>query len=206
MKYMNFIMSLDFWKSFAAPIVALLVVLISNIVVLMKIRLDSRAAIRKEMSVSLINLTKERLIKFYDPMVTLLTINRDMFNTFGPKSFPQETHLRIEAVEVWNKIIDEVILPNNKKICELVLQHSHLIDDEDKLADYIEFVKHAKSYDVFRQTRNEIHKNFPYPTALIENTITTRMTIKRRVDNFESNIGKYIKEKKTWRLLGSKNN
>lgn len=195
MNLMNFLKSLEFWEKFAAPIVALVIVFISNLVVLIKIRLDSKAAIKKELTLQSLNITKERLTKFYDPVIALLIINRDMFITFGPESFPNERSLKIEASTIWNNIIDDVILPNNKRVCEIVLQYSHLIDKSDNIENYLDFVKHANSYSIFRNKRNEIHKNFPYPSQLISKVSVARENVRQKLNSSEANLGKYIKEK-----------
>jgi hypothetical protein len=191
---MEFIKSLEFWKNFASPVAALLVVFISNLVVLWKIRLDSKAAIKKELSLNFINLNRERLTKFYDPIVALLSLNKKIFEALGPKSFPQERAVRNEAVAVWNKAIQDVILPTNSRICELILQYSHLMDKSDDINTYLQFIEHAKSYEVFRTTPNEIHKRFPYPQEFLSKVKASRLVVKQRLDCLESETGMYIKE------------
>lgn len=186
--------SLEYWKVYVPSIVALIVVFISNLVLLLKIRLDSKAAIKKEMSVDFINLTKERLTKFYDPLVILLKINRDVFISLGPITYPEDHTLVNEAAAVWNQMVNDVILPTNNRICELVLQYSYLIDETDDLEIYTNFIKHAKSYEVFRHTPNEIHKKFSYPTDFLERATAARLIVKKRLEDLELKTGIYLKE------------
>ena len=63
-----------------AVVIPLLILLISNIVVLIKIRLDSNESIRKELTLVAIGSLKERLEKFYNPLVALLDVNTRIFN------------------------------------------------------------------------------------------------------------------------------
>ena len=196
--------SLEYWKAYGPPIAALVVVFISNLALLLKIRLDSKAAIKKELSLSFINLTKERLTNFYDPLVVLLKINRDIFDSLGPKSFSEDHNLRNEAAEVWRQLINDVILPTNKRICEVILQYSHLIDETDDLEIYTQFIKHAKSYEVFRNTPNEIHKKFPYPPGFLEKVSVIRSSVKGQLDNLELETGMYLKETNHGGLLAKR--
>lgn len=149
-------------KDFGAPLVALLVALISNVVLWLKIRADSKAAIRTQLTLSRIKSAEENLAAFYDPLLALIRLNRTIFESIGPKTFPEDINLKNEAAKVWNLAVDEFVVPTNTRICELILSKSHLLSkNADTLAS--EFLTHAHSYAIFRKQGNVVHRSFPYP-------------------------------------------
>jgi hypothetical protein len=180
--------TLDEWKTIGAVIVPLLVLLVTNIVTLVKIRLDSAAAIKKELYVMLLKNKKERLEKFYDPIVALLSINQGVFDSFGPKTFSNEGVDRNVAIELWLEMRKTVIGVNNLKISEIIKGYSHLITDSDTLEGYINFIKHSESYNYFMKSPNEIHNQFRFPADLLENTKSKRKKIIDEIVVIERNL------------------
>ncbi|MFZ2640093.1 MAG: hypothetical protein WA117_03820 [Verrucomicrobiia bacterium] len=151
-------------KDYGAPITALLVALISNIVLWLKIRADLKTGIKKELTLRSIHALEEKLGSFYDPLLALLRLNRTIFDSLGPPTFPEDIHARTDAARAWNTAADDIVVPNNSKICDLLLNKSHLLSMECSTAA-AEFLRHAHSYKIFRQQGNIVHRSFPFPSS-----------------------------------------
>ncbi len=170
------------WKAWLPTSTALIVLLITNLVVLYKIKADTRQAIKKDVIISRVNLAREKLEMLYNPIFTILNINSEMFNSYGPNTFPktvvtaEENALMTEALNTWNKIVEDVIIPNNEKICEIIYKYSHFLESEgaDK---YLDYVIHAKSYKHFIKYPNSLHKKFKYPSDFIVSVANKRQEI-----------------------------
>lgn len=165
----------DNLKTWLPTATALIVLLVTNLVVLYKIRRDSKESIKKEIIVSRVKIDRERLEKFYDPIYTTLKTNSDIFNSFGPHTFPRDSgHLENEAANVWKLVIRNVIIPNNRKVCDTIKSFSHLINKDDKIDTYVDFIKHAESFEHFINYPNTIHKAFKYPVNIISHVESMR--------------------------------
>ena len=71
------------YKTAIAIGIPLIILFVTNIVTLYKIRVESKAAIRNELSMNTINLKKEQLSLFYDPIIALLNTNSEIFRHNG---------------------------------------------------------------------------------------------------------------------------
>jgi len=80
-------------------------------------------------------------------------------------------------LHIWSLMVTEVILPNNKEITNIIKSYSHLMNEDDDFELYLRFMKHAASYDAFRNTPNQLHGDFAYPTDLLPNVIHHRKKI-----------------------------
>lgn len=157
--------------------IPLLVLLVTNLVTLWKIRLESKASIKNELGMDSIGKIKEQLSQFYDPIIALLNTNSEIFNGFGPRTFPEDHFAGEEALHIWSLMVNDVILPNNKEITKIIKSYSHLMDKDDDFDLYLRFMKHAASYDAFRNTPNQLHGDFAYPSDLLPNVIKHRKKI-----------------------------
>ena len=90
-------------------------------------------------------------------------------SAFGPRTFPEDPHSGEEALHIWNILVDRVILPNNNEIVTIIKKNTHLMAPSDNFKLYLNFMKHAVSYDAFRDTANELHGNFGYPIEFLPN-------------------------------------
>lgn len=125
--------------------------------------LQSSRAHHNDLKKLKIDILHRRLHEFYDPIYAHLLMNARTFSETGPNSFPTEHVRREAAAEVWNKIKSNVILPNNKKISDVITTKSHLIADDDDIVDYIQLLNHIAMYNVFQDTTTEIYSKFQYP-------------------------------------------
>lgn len=167
--------SLESWKIAVPTAVSLFVLLITNLMTLWKIRLDSKESVRKDLLLQQISKHKGQLERLYDPITALTRTNFEIFHTFGPPSFPtkpEERHRRAEAIQIWNRMTERVILNNNREICTIIKSYSHLLHPDDDFEVYLRFMQHAESYEAFREIPNEQHKAFPYPKDF-ENSVSS---------------------------------
>ena len=107
----------------------------------------------------------KQLTFFYDPIYTLLSANKSIFERIGPASAArQEGQFNDEeTAEVWAKLSAEVIVPNNIKVCGIIEKNLHFMSAADDENMYLEFVTHAHAYKVFGQGAYEAYKLFPFP-------------------------------------------
>lgn len=176
-------------KIWLPTLTALLVLLISNLVTLYKIRKDTSEAIKKDIVTAKIRIERERLEKFYDPIYTTLKSNSSLFNAYGPSTFPQDGGvLETEAAQVWRQLVENVIIPNNQKIENVIQQFSHLKDEDDNLEVYLEYLVHLESYRHFILNPNTLHKAFKYPSKFIDNVEQYRNRIITRLKETENKL------------------
>ncbi|BCM90830.1 hypothetical protein IAD21_02692 [Abditibacteriota bacterium] len=176
------------WESYAAPLAALVICAISNMVLWRKISADSKAAIRKDLSLQQVGYLRDKLTKFYDPMVALLKLNEDVFASVGPPSYPEDDEKKIEAVEVWEEAILRVVLPTNRKISDLILSYSHFSENAQESELYSRFMSHAISYEIFRSKGNAIHRKFPYPFEILNAVMVSRQKTIVDLSELESKV------------------
>jgi hypothetical protein len=177
------------WKIWLPTLTALLVLLITNLVTLYKIRQDTKQAIKKEIIVGKIKIERERLEKFYDPIYTTLKINEEIFKAYGPETFPKDSGvLETEASDLWKEVTKNVILINNKKIGSVIYQYSHLIDTTDSIDKYLEYSIHSESFDHFINFPNTRHKNFKYPKDFMSHVQTKRNKVLTDLQTTENKL------------------
>lgn len=171
----------NYFSSNLASIIALIALFVSNIVLLKKIQIESKEAIRRELVISSIKFDNSRLEDFYDPIYTTLSTNEGIFNSFGPRSYPEDEDLKAEASLLWNKMARKIILPNNRFISDIITRKSHLIIDEDKLENYLDFLKHAMSYERFIKSpnSNRIKYDVEFKNKVEENRLIVINRIKQ---------------------------
>lgn len=168
----------DSLKIWVPALTSILALIVTNIIVLYKITRDSSESIKKELIVAKIKFDRERLEKFYDPMYTLLTVNSGIFTSFGPHTFRIDNGaLSNEAAELWKQMVQNIVLPNNARICEIIKTYSHLLAGQDNLDNYIDFLKHAESYSHFIKFPNERHSAHKYPVQFLEQVKINRMNV-----------------------------
>lgn len=176
--------------------IALFVLLVTNVILFIKIRVDARTTLKRELTLQEITKLKERLKQFYDPLVALTAINAAMITKLGRKTFPEDPHLRSEAVAVWNATIQNVVLPTNRKMCDIIREYSHLIDPADNFENYMNFIVHAESYQIFSTKRNQIHHNFQYPEGFDTDLRAVRNRVIQQLEAVENDIGSYLMKRR----------
>lgn len=158
----------------------------------LKHKLETKRSINKESREFKLN----QLTEFYDPIYTLLSANKDVFERIGPTSpaRKEEQFNNEETAEVWEKLSTEVILPNNVKVVEIIQKKLHLLSDSDDDEVYLEFVTHAQAYRVFKEKTYEAYVLFPYPSKIYTTVVREREKIKNDIfKNYELKLGWFKK-------------
>lgn len=176
-------------KTWMPLVTTLIVLLVSNGMILYKINRDTREGVRKDIIISKIKLDRDRLEKFYDPILTLLKANSEMFSKYGPNTFPNDSGpLETEASEIWKRIVEDIIIPNNKKICDRVQDFSHLIMLGDSIEPYLNYFTHAQSYKHFVSNPNGLHKSFKYPVDFLPHVEKNRTQLLKVLTETEKKL------------------
>lgn len=148
---------------------AILVLLLTNGVALWRIYLQVQAGVAAQLLLKRLDYITRQLSKFYDPLFSLILENHRIFQSAGPPSFPEDHIPRDAASEVWHRILESVILPNNQKIQEIIRERLHLRRSEDTSDDYMKLLTHVAMYRVFTDEPTELYKNFQFPKGVLRN-------------------------------------
>lgn len=145
----------------------------------LKDRLESNRSVDKESR----EFKLKQLTEFYDPVYSLLSANKYIFEKIGPTSDVRtgEDYNNEETAEVWKKLSIEVIVPNNLKVAEIIQSKLHLLTDSDSDDVYLEFVTHAQAYKVFKERAYEAYQLFPYPKSIYSVVTRERNGIKEDI-------------------------
>ena len=110
---------------------------------------------------------EQRLKEFYDPLMALLSENREVFSKFGPYRIAELDGVDAKvAAEVWKEMKLGFIIPNNEKISSIIQSKSHLLSEGDKFEEYLRLKLHIDSYSVFTKVGSEVHENFKFPAGI----------------------------------------
>lgn len=125
----------------------------------------------------------EQLTTFYDPIYTLLIANQNIFDRIGPasKARTERQFSEAETAEVWKALANEVIVPNNIRVCEIIQGNLHFISEDDDEKLYLEFLTHAHAYSVFKKDAYEAYALFPYPKSFLPSVGEARANIRRNL-------------------------
>lgn len=114
---------------------------------------------------------EKRLEEFYDPLMALLSENREVFSRFGPGRIAKlDGADATVAAEVWSEMKLGFIIPNNEMISSIIQSKSHLLSEGDSFEEYLRLKLHIDSYSVFLKVGSEVHENFRFPAG-IENRV-----------------------------------
>ncbi|WP_343725876.1 hypothetical protein [Herbaspirillum huttiense] len=111
-----------------------------------------------------------QLTSFYDPIYTLLSANQNIFNRIGPRSNTRdvEKYNSDETAEIWAKLSLDVIVPNNMRVCAIIEENLHYLDDKDNESLYLDFLTHAHAYKVFKDDAYEAYELFQFPAGFYD--------------------------------------
>lgn len=146
------------------------IVLISNSITIWQVFARSRQDRRNQIYLAEINFAKEQLAYFYDPMLSLLKVNSEIFRKFGPHTFPEDPISATAAETIWKEMRDDVVLPNNTKMIDILRNNSYLLMESDSLDNYRSLQLHLSMYSVFQKYPSEIYYEYRFPEG-IENHV-----------------------------------
>lgn len=180
-------MGTEWYQQGAWPLIgAISVLLITNGLALWKIYLQARAAFNSQIKIKNIEWLSQQLTEFYNPLYTLLHLNREAFDAVGPQTFPTDTHRREAAGELWEATKESVIIPNNRKMQEVLRDKSHLISTGDRLSAYLPLMNHVAMYEIFQEIPTEIYDNFRFPAGILEHIEVQRERLLEEVNHLKN--------------------
>lgn len=110
---------------------------------------------------------------FYNPLLALLDINREVFLQTGPPSFPEEDPARSAAAAVWRET-KKKILANNLQIEAILRTKTHLIQGPDSLDQYHQLLVHVAMYETFQMVETDLYARFLFPADVRSHVETQR--------------------------------
>lgn len=91
----------------------------------------------------------------------LLRANRSVFETYGPHSESSKTPMS-DAVTMWKELVKSNIIPNNRRMAELLLINDDLLNDEERtIVDKFSIHKIAFEYNHLSGDKNSSAPLFP---------------------------------------------
>lgn len=153
---------------------------ITNIVTFLGIRWTASEERRNAVSTERRARLNDELREFYLPLLSYIGINRKLIESVGHASFPQASSLtdkrelakanalRQEAATVWNTIRDEVVLPFNEKMREIIETKSSYMHVSDDPRMYINLAVHLTLYKQFNKKSFEAYTQFQFPKEIEE--------------------------------------
>jgi hypothetical protein len=179
-------MEAEWYQQGGWPLIgAIAVLLITNGFALWKIYLQAHAAFESQLKIKKIEWISQQLTEFYNPLFTLLHVNRDVFKAVGPQTFPDDPNRREAAGELWEATKNSVIIPNNKKIQGVLQDKSHLISSDDGLSAYLPLINHISMYEIFQDIPTEIYARFQFPTGILEHIEGRREQLLRHFNDLK---------------------
>ena len=177
-------------------IVALIVALISTVTALIglfvssqvqrkNLHLETELKTIQELGQEKRTLLYQQLSEFYDPIFTLLSVNQAVFKQIGPKSNARLDSLNSEdeVKYLWKELRQNVIIPNNVRICQIVESKLHLLSPDDRVDPYFSFATHAYSFKAFKKLEFERYELFPYPENFRQHVQNQRDSLKQKIDD-----------------------
>ena len=99
-----------------------------------------------------------------DEVKRLLNENYQCFLSYGPFSETISDPLS-DAEEIWRYLIKTTILPNNRRLSELLTKNDHLLSDDEKKI-VAKFIVHATSFEFNHMSGNKISSTILFPTEM----------------------------------------
>lgn len=180
------------WATLIAAVLAAAISVISLVISVLASRSQAKLAATLTDGTNISKEAREYKLKqltlFYDPVYALLAANKAIFDRIGPTS-PARLEGRFndaETANVWQKLSEEVVLPNNDRVCEIILGQLHYLASGEDESIYLEFLTHAQAYKVFKQGAYEAYKLFPFPKEILDVVMKSRADLKSSLTNVYS--------------------
>jgi uncharacterized membrane protein len=116
------------------------------------------------------------LNEFYNPLLALIDINREIFSKTGPQSFPIEEPALSAAALIW-KETRKKILANNAEIERILTTKSHLLQGTDTLDSYQALLVHVAMYETFQKIKTDLYKSFFFPVTIRDHVEKQRWAV-----------------------------
>lgn len=139
--------------------------ILTNTVALGVVYLQSSRSFKALLKQRKIETLATSLSEFYNPLLALLDINREIFVQTGPPSFPAQDPARSAAAKVWRET-KKKILNNNMQIETILRTRTHLIRAPDSLDKYHRLLVHVAMYETFQKVETDIYTGFQFPADI----------------------------------------
>ena len=129
------------------------------------LQLESRLKTMHEVGQEKRQFLNQQLSEFYNPIFTLLSVNRKIYERVGPGSQARDnaSYSTEDIKNIWRELRQTVVIPNNLRICEIIENKLQLLSDEDVAAPYLEFTVHAHAFKALKSLGGEQYELFPIP-------------------------------------------
>lgn len=151
-------------------------IVIANVVAVLLVYLNSSASMKVLLRERKIESLSSSLGEFYDPLLSLVDINHEVFQKTGPPSFPVEYIEREAAALVW-KETKKRILTNNDQIERILTTKSHLMRSSDSINSYHALLIHVAMYDTFQRVQSDRYSYFQFPKGIREHLDSNRRAV-----------------------------
>lgn len=151
-------------------------IVIANVVAVLIVYLNSAASMKVVLRERKIESLSSSLGEFYDPLLSLVDINHEVFQKTGPPSFPAEYIEREAAALVW-KETKRRILMNNEQIEKILTTKSHLMRASDSMKNYHALLIHVAMYDTFQRVQSDRYSGFQFPKGIREHLESNRKEV-----------------------------
>lgn len=141
---------------------AVLAIIVSNSVSIFIIYLQSKKSFDAILKQRRIEFLSSSLKEFYDPLLAIVGVNKQIISKTGPPSFPEGQIERDAAASVWSETRKKII-ENNFVIEGIITKNCHLIHENDSIENYNSLLLHVVMYDVFQKVKTDIYSRFLFP-------------------------------------------
>lgn len=153
---------------------ATLTLIVTNTVTVIVVYLQSSRSFNALLRQRKIEHYAAALNDFYNPLLALLDINKEIFQNTGPLSFPQEEIPRNAAGLVWGQT-KKKILSNNIDIEMILRTKTHLLIETDSLEAYHRLLVHVAMYEAFQRVETDLYTGFTFPEDIRGHVVAQRL-------------------------------
>lgn len=152
---------------------AVAALIVTNAVAVGVVYLQSSKSFKAVLKQRKIETLSASLNEFYNPLLALLDINKEIFDKTGPTSFPEAEPGRSAAALVWRET-KKKILSNNAQIETVLRTKTHHIQGPDSLAEYHRLLIHVAMYETFQMVETDLYAAFQFPADIRSHVETQR--------------------------------
>ena len=154
----------EWYQQGAWPLIgAVATIIVANVMAIIVVFLQSRNAFMTTIRTKQIEQITTSLREFYEPILALIDINKEIFEKTGPVSFPVGPGEREAAFRVWGEA-KKKILENNADIAKILREKKYLLIEEDNFEKYRELFTHVMMYEIFQDIKTDLYAKFRFPT------------------------------------------
>ena len=167
-------------------VAAILVFAVMQALTYWQMLLRSRESLAVQLTMRRIDLISEQLAQFYNPLYALLTANGHVVEHLGPETFPEDEISADAAAANWQAMKEEVILPNNRQVAEILRSKTHLMSASDDMSHYLQLNNHLAFYEVFTKRRTEAIERFRFPAEVVSHIARKRSELASELNDLKA--------------------